>query len=196
MSVSKLRSCCTNSPLPFETYNLWTSALEWRIFGIRRSFNFFARRLSTAHFSTLVGSGDHFHFINHSPPTRDLQTFLLFFQYYAAKPNLNFSRVYRCNKRYIYNQPGQTDLSYNIIAHDHDFGDPDLYESFFEVHGGLTSIEKDANYASGKLDFWSVFFLKSGDIVSTIRGRGREHEKKASWLKFSFVLDLLAITLR
>lgn len=196
MSVSKLRSCCTNSPLPFETYNLWTSALEWRIFGIRRSFNFFARRLSTAHFSTLVGSGDHFHFINHSPLTRDLQTFLLFFQYYAAKPNLNFSRVYRCNKRYIYNQPGQTDLSYNIIVHDHEFGDPDLYESFFEVPGGLTSIEKDANYASGKLDFWSFFFLKSGDIVSTIRGRGREHEKKASRLKFSFVLDLLGITLR
>ena len=128
---------------------------------------------------TLFGSGDHFHFINHSPPTRDLQTFLLFFQYYAAKPNLNFSRVYWCNKRYIY-RPGQTDLSYNIIAHDHEFGDPDLYESFFEVHGGLTSIEKDANYASGKLDFWSVFFLKSGDIVSTIRGRGREHEKKTS----------------
>ena len=72
----------------------------------------------------------------------------------------------------------------------------DLDESFFEVPGGLTSIEKDANYASGKLDFWSFFFLKSGDIVSTIRGRGREHEKKASRLKFSFVLDLLGITLR
>ena len=92
MSVSKLRSCCTNSPLPFETYNLWTSALEWRIFGIRRSFNFFARRLSTAHFSTLVGSGDHFHFINHSPLTRDLQTFLLFSQHLTwviTPPNQN-----------------------------------------------------------------------------------------------------------
>ena len=92
MSVSRLRSCCTNSPLPFETYNLWTSALEWRIFGIRRSFNFFARRLSTAHFSTLVGSGDHFHFINHSPLTRDLQTFLLFSQHLTwviTPPNQN-----------------------------------------------------------------------------------------------------------
>ena len=125
---------------------------------------------------TLFGSGDHFHFINHSPPTRDLQTFLLFFQYYAAKPNLNFSRVYRCNKRYIYNQPGQTDLSYNIIVHDHEFGDPDLYESFFEVPGGLTSIEKDANYASGKLDFWSFFSLSL--VISSLLSEGGDESMK------------------